>query len=650
MNMKKQSRSYSAPVESPPVREIENEQVRSMGGQVGLLKDYLSGKILFTRLKFRHKNLLRQTRPLAEHLEKDIFPNLRENGQNWISLQVDNSGASPRLFSTGETGNIELPGTHLLAQNLYKRGIREIRLHAFLEMGQILEALLVLFHAHKYLDRTPASDLPVKGWSAARIAAALKGKSGFHRFCSLMWFDPESRAFIVEYTYCELFFSRALRDYARFRSPYQDHRALFHIAPRAAILAFLLLLLPAELIFWNFWAGFAVWVFVALAVAGWIGTAVYTIGSIIYDREHRDLLIQEYLKQIDTLARFPENNPNPTLKFDRLGEILYINPAARRLVVALTGDENQVESILPENYRELIRKTLDEQKIMDAETEAGHKVLRYQVSAFSDDRSVIFAGSDITQLRQTEKDLRKANEELQELGEMKDEFMRIASHDLKNPLSSVLSANSLVVDMLQPGTEITPSMHDLMKRSLNGARQMKNIIEDFLDFRVIEDGEFQLRKQPVNLNRLVHDVLDSNQDYAEKKHIRTRLELAEDLPEIAADFSRISQVVQNLLSNAIKFSHEETVVCARTIRNGSTVTLEVQDQGPGLSDEDLSNVFGKYKRLSNRPTGGEKSSGLGLYISKQLVQLHGGQIGVRNNPDRGASFWVQLPVQPGEKS
>jgi signal transduction histidine kinase len=98
------------------------------------------------------------------------------------------------------------------------------------------------------------------------------------------------------------------------------------------------------------------------------------------------------------------------------------------------------------------------------------------------------------------------------------------------------------------------------------------------------------------------------------------------------------------VSNAVKFGARGTTATIRTRKDDSLVRLEVSDTGPGLTEEDLKKVFRKYARLSNKPTGGEKSSGLGLAICKQMVELHGGEIGVNNNPDRGATFWFRLPV------
>jgi signal transduction histidine kinase len=173
---------------------------------------------------------------------------------------------------------------------------------------------------------------------------------------------------------------------------------------------------------------------------------------------------------------------------------------------------------------------------------------------------------------------------------------------------------------------------------------MQNIIEDFLDFQALQDGRFSLNKAAVSLNDIAHDAKDSNNEYASSKDVELVLELNPDLPQLKGDSARLAQVVRNFVSNAIKFGPRGSRVVIRTKTDTDCVVLEVSDSGVGLTDEDMIKVFDQYAKLSNKPTGGEKSSGLGLSIAKQMVDLHGGKIGVYNNPGGGATFWFSLPL------
>lgn len=233
---------------------------------------------------------------------------------------------------------------------------------------------------------------------------------------------------------------------------------------------------------------------------------------------------------------------------------------------------------------------------------------------------------------------------LRQLSRLKDEFLRMASHDLKNPLMIIsLSAYNLSRQIPDNIERIA----DLKKHVANineSANVMTKIITDFLDFQAIEDGQLKLAPGSVDFNSIVREVAETNAGYANSKNIVMAYELDSGLPGVSADGARISQVIQNFVSNAIKFGPPDSRVVLRSLTQGKSIQFEVIDSGPGFTEEDLRKTFVKYAKLSNKPTGGEKSSGLGLAICKQLVELHGGEIGVRNNVDKGATFWFSLPL------
>jgi two-component system sensor histidine kinase/response regulator len=233
---------------------------------------------------------------------------------------------------------------------------------------------------------------------------------------------------------------------------------------------------------------------------------------------------------------------------------------------------------------------------------------------------------------------------MKNLAQLKDEFLRIASHDLKNPLSTILMSAHIVRDKVPPGTEMPEQIHNMLSFIVRRGEEMQRIIRDFLDFQAMEDGNVGLDLAPTSLNEIAKQIVDINKEYADSKEVALYAELDEALPQTKADAARLSQVAQNLLGNAIKFSPKGSVTVVRTRNSDGTVTLEICDSGPGLSEDDMQKVFTKYARLSNKPTGGESSSGLGLAICKQMIDLHGGKIGVHNNPEHGATFWFSIPI------
>lgn len=233
---------------------------------------------------------------------------------------------------------------------------------------------------------------------------------------------------------------------------------------------------------------------------------------------------------------------------------------------------------------------------------------------------------------------------LKNLADQRQQFLQIASHDLKNPLTAILAASHTIPLIAPVGKPVTPELVDLLGRIERRGKEMKKIIEDFLDFHALEDGRLQTEFQPVNLNALLAETVDALREYAESKKIILRLEAEPPYPVIRADPTRLIQVVQNLLGNAIKFSPPGRNVRAHLRPTDAEALIEICDEGPGLTDEDLNKLFIKYARLSNKPTAGEKSSGLGLSICRHLVELHGGRIGARRNDGPGATFWFTLPL------
>ncbi len=230
---------------------------------------------------------------------------------------------------------------------------------------------------------------------------------------------------------------------------------------------------------------------------------------------------------------------------------------------------------------------------------------------------------------------------LKQLADLKDEFLRMASHDLKNPLQGV-SGSALLLEALVPlGAPMSEDGAELVATIKAAGGRMQDIIEDFLEDR--REGAGPVHSAAVQLNDVVGSIARIEEPYARQKEVSLITELSADLPLVTGTSSRLAQLVQNLVGNAVKFSPPGTVTTVTTSASDAWIVLSVSDQGPGFSDEDLSRVFTPFARLSNKPTGSESSSGLGLSIIKRVVDMHGGEIEVRNNsPEPGCTFEVRL--------
>ncbi len=251
------------------------------------------------------------------------------------------------------------------------------------------------------------------------------------------------------------------------------------------------------------------------------------------------------------------------------------------------------------------------------------------------------------QLTDNEKDylmrLEASNEELRRLNHLKSRFLAVAAHDLKNPMTTIL----LLADQLTESWEDASSIGTKRKqvqRIRESIQKMLGIIQALLDSAAAETGQFKLNLQPVDLSALTLEVAEENRVYAESKQIGLRCKVPENPLVALVDAARIRDVMDNLINNAIKFSPADRSVWIHLEGGENRIRFRVKDQGPGLTEEDKKLVFGLYQRLSAQPTGNEFSTGLGLSIVKQRVELHGGRVWVESRHGEGATFHVELPV------
>ena len=239
-------------------------------------------------------------------------------------------------------------------------------------------------------------------------------------------------------------------------------------------------------------------------------------------------------------------------------------------------------------------------------------------------------------------ELTQANQKLVELNELKNKFLGIASHDLRNPLASIRGYSKFLLDK---GTQIKEdTRQEFLTTIKNVSGNMLELISNLLDISVIESGQLQLNPEKSSIKKLAEEKIHLQQILADKKNIVLHADL-EEVPEFYFDANRMGQVVDNLLSNAVKYSPPDKEIFIKLVSNEETMTLSVKDEGPGISLDEQGQLFQHFKKLSARPTGGESSSGLGLAIAQRIVEEHQGDIGVDSQLGHGATFHFSLPTR-----
>ncbi|HVT74139.1 MAG TPA: hybrid sensor histidine kinase/response regulator [Lacunisphaera sp.] len=237
--------------------------------------------------------------------------------------------------------------------------------------------------------------------------------------------------------------------------------------------------------------------------------------------------------------------------------------------------------------------------------------------------------------------IRRLQQELREQLALKERFMRIAGHDLRNPLCLILMSGELARRKGAP-----PAVLEYLESIHASARQMRRIIDTFLNLRKPGEARRGTMDQ-VDVNLVAEAVVAQNEPAAEQKQLALALELAEDLPLAKADAGSTYQALSNYVSNAIKFHPPGGTIVVRTRLQALAIRAEVQDEGPGVPAAERGALFGEYARLSPRPTGGEESTGLGLSIVKQLIEAEQGAVGAEFPAAGGAIFWFEVPAAGG---
>ena len=236
--------------------------------------------------------------------------------------------------------------------------------------------------------------------------------------------------------------------------------------------------------------------------------------------------------------------------------------------------------------------------------------------------------------------MRRLRREVEAQLALKERFMRIAGHDLRNPLCLILMAADLA--RRQPGA--SPEIQRYVENIGESATQMRRIIDTFLELRGPASSSPNGASR-VDVNLLAEAVVRQHAHVAERKTITVGMELTADLPAARCDAALTYQALANFTSNALKFTPPGGRVTVGTRRMDGCIRVEVRDTGPGVPTQERTQLFHEHARLSPRPTGGEESNGLGLAIVKHLVEAQTGTVGADFPSEGGSVFWFELPAR-----
>ncbi len=382
------------------------------------------------------------------------------------------------------------------------------------------------------------------------------------------------------------------------------------------------------------------------------GTKVWKVSVVPIDIG--TILISDDITEIWTLRRniIKERNQSKAILDNILtgvllcnhdGKIRYMNPAAKRIIGIPPNFEYEGKTPCELFGTDQFRK-----KIFDAAmkllspvrdviiVKKGEGERVFEVAAapiFGKDEKTLhgwaIAFSDVT--------------ERWELEQMKTQFVSMVSHELRTPLTSIKGSLGLI--LAGAAGEIPPQAKTFLEIAAQSTERLIRIVNDLLDLSKMEAGKIQLRPERLSPRKIVEECITELKSFADQREVTVENQVPENLPDIYADRDRIKQAIINLMSNAIKFSPKgEKVIVGGEVCDDRFVCLWVKDNGPGISPEDQEKIFDKFVQVRKKAVSPTEGTGLGLPITKQIVEMHGGRIWVESEVGKGSTFFFTVPI------
>ena len=247
------------------------------------------------------------------------------------------------------------------------------------------------------------------------------------------------------------------------------------------------------------------------------------------------------------------------------------------------------------------------------------------------------------ELNNLTRQLHKKNAHLQRMNEEKNQFLGMAAHDLRKPIGVVIAYSNFLIE--EAAKVLNSEQINFLNTINSSGLRMKHLVDDFLDVSAIEAGKLELDLQPTAIDKVLAESLRLIYLTAVKKGIDLKVRVQKDIPLVIIDALKIEQVITNLVSNAIEHSDSANRVLINLSFNQKSILFSVQDSGPGISPEEIDKLFKPFGRTATKKTAGEKSTGLGMLISRKIIGAHKGKIDIDSKLGRGTTIHFKLPFK-----